>query len=304
MKNQLLDLATRPTKIVLFLLLILAISSSISASHIELQTDKEVFPLLNRRSNKIINYYQLQPGASIQVKTFEVDSLQIYTRLIMNGNKDIDYNYLVDIDGRQYKVERSAKASRITRGLNGDEISAYNTFVKKIPSDNTIVSVSNTSSYNILVKISANNVISEHRVIDYIKYSPQEYGNERTMVLRKKTYTYYEDKDGSIKLTLEGPIVLKIMSRFVFSRNYVNSKQYGYRVYSNGNLLGDYQEIAHKSPSSYLRNEEEKMLSTGDSNILKLPRGVHNLSVENRDSNLDVIFRFFISKSSIDIEEE
>jgi hypothetical protein len=281
-----------------------AFCSSLFASRIEMLDDPEVFPLLNRRSNKIINYYKLQPGASLQVKTFEVDSLQIYTRLIMNGKNSIDYNYRAEIDEASYKVDRNATASKITRGLNGDEISSYNTFVKKIPSDNTTVRVTNISSYNILVKITANNVISEHRVIDYIKYSPQEYGDERTMVLRKKTYTYYEDKAGSIKLTLEGPIVLKIMSRYVFTRNYVNRKQYGYRVFSNGNLIGDYQEVAHKSNSSYLRDEEEKMLSTGDANILKLPRGVHKLSVENPDTNLDVIFRFFISKSSIDIEEE
>jgi len=289
------------------LLLLVFLSGTLSqlfASRIELNEDDKIYPLLNRKSNKIINYYELKPGDTLHAKTFEVDSLEVYSRFIINGNKEHNYSYHIKINDEVRMVERTAAASKVTRGLNGDEVSSYNLFTAAISSDNSLVSITNKSAHKILFKISGNNVISEYRVIDYIRYSPQEYGEERVMMFDEKSYTYYAKADGSIKLVLEGPIVLKVMSRYVFSRNYVNTKKYRFRVYDNNNLIGEYEETAHKSGEAYLLDEEEKILSTGDANILKLAKGVHHLDIENRDNNLDVIFRFYISKSSVKVEQK
>jgi len=238
-----------------------------------------------------------------RAKTFEVDSLQVYSRLILNGKKEEEYSYKILVNNKPFEITRIAKKSRITRGLNGDEISGYNLYKTFINSDNSEVVITNTSQNKILFNISGNNVISDYRVIDYIRYTPQEYNEERVVLLNDTPYTYYGDSNGSIKLVLEGPIVLKIMSRIVFSRNYVNTKKYRYLVYDNDKLIGEYEEKAYKSNSAYLKDEEEKMLSTGDANILKLDRGIHNIRIENRDKHLDVIFRFYISKSSVQVEK-
>jgi hypothetical protein len=283
--------------------LLVMFNSILFASRIDLGDEGKVYPLLNRNTNKIINYYELNPGDILRAKTFEVDSLQVYSRLILNGKKEEEYSYKILVNNKPFEITRIAKKSRITRGLNGDEISGYNLYKTFINSDNSEVVITNTSQNKILFKISGNNVISDYRVIDYIRYTPQEYNEERVVLLNDTPYTYYGDSNGSIKLVLEGPIVLKIMSRIVFSRNYVNTKKYRYLVYDNDKLIGEYEEKAYKSNSAYLKDEEEKMLSTGDANILKLDRGIHNIRIENRDKHLDVIFRFYISKSSVQVEK-
>ncbi len=298
---QNLTVINRKNLIMIFLLLVM--NSILFASRIDLLDEDKVYPLLNRNTNKIINYYQLLPGETMRAKTFEVDSLKIYSRLVLNSKKEEEYSYKILVNNEPHNVTRLAKKSRTTRGLNGDEISSYNLFKTYIDSDNSDVVITNSSQNKILFKISGNNVISDHRVIDYIRYTPQEYGEERVVMLKDTPYTYYGDSNGFIKLVLEGPIVLKIMSRVVFSRNYVNTKKYRFMVYDNDKLIGEYEEKAYKSNSAYLKDEEEKMLSTGDANILKLDRGIHNLRIENRDKHLDVIFRFYISKSSVKVEE-
>lgn len=286
------------------ILLLMIFFLPLCASRIDLKKGGILYPLLNRKTNKIINYYELMPGKSMQFTTFDVDSLSVYSRVIISGRGNSNYNYQLKIADKNYIVNKSAGISKITRGLNGDKISAYNQFKKKMSPGLVNISIINSSKQPILFKVSANNVVSKHNIIDYIRYTPDVYGDERTMMIDDKEITYYSDKDGVISLVLEGPIVLKIMSRFVFSENYVNSKRYRFHVFNNGKLIGEYQESASKSNRAYLFGEDEKMLSTADANILKLSAGIHRLSIENKDKLLDVIFRLYISKTSIEIEEK
>jgi len=60
--------------------LLVMFNSILFASRIDLEDEDKVYPLLNRNTNKIINYYQLNPGDVLRAKTFEVDSLQVYSR--------------------------------------------------------------------------------------------------------------------------------------------------------------------------------------------------------------------------------
>ena len=139
--------------------LLVMFNSTLFASRIDLGDEGKVYPLLNRNTNKIINYYELNPGDILRAKTFEVDSLQVYSRLILNGKKEEEYSYKILVNNKPFEITRIAKKSRITRGLNGDEISGYNLYKTFINSDNSEVVITNTSQNKILFKISGNNIL-------------------------------------------------------------------------------------------------------------------------------------------------
>lgn len=282
---------------------ILLAFQTLFASRVAIENGK-IYPLLNRKSDKIINYYELKPNETINIKTFEVDTLEVYTRVEMSNKKEVDYKYEIEINNKKLLQKKSARYSNVTRGLNGAMISTYNKFSEEIYNGNTNVRIKNICKQIILLKVGGNNVISEHKVIDYIRFTPDNYGDSRIMKMGDKEYTYYDDKSGKIMLALEGPIVLKVMSRYVFSMDEVNSMDYQFKIFDNQNLIGEYKEKAFRSKKAFLVNEVDKNISNADANVLKFSSGMHHISIQNYSAEMDVIFRFYISKSSIEIEEK
>ena len=154
-----------------------------------------------------------------------------------------------------------------------------------------------------LIKISADNITKSNREIEYIYFSPASYEEEKVIEIDEKSYTYYSAVSQNIRLTLEGPIYLKIVSRLIFENGLTKRYNYRFDVFDNGKLFSTFEEVAHKSLKAIFPEEQKKTPSTGDVNVLKLPAGIHHLEIKDIDLNRELIFRFYISKSSVRILE-
>ena len=97
---------------------------------------------------------------------------------------------------------------------------------------------------------------------------------------------------------------MKIISRILFDTNYITNLGYRYQVFDKREFLTEFIEKAYKSKSGWIRNEPDIIPSTGDVNIIKLPAGIHHISIENKDKNKELIFRFYINKASVEIEKQ
>ncbi|RLC58167.1 MAG: hypothetical protein DRH89_01735 [Candidatus Cloacimonadota bacterium] len=273
------------------------------AADIRYDSDPDEFLIYNRRNSKIYNYFLLKPAENISCTLVNVDSLTVYSRVVINNGSEINYQYKARIGNEELILDKSAKLSDSTRGVNGESISSYNKYKTKIYEEKTNFSITNISQNNLIFKISGNNVVSSNKEIDYIRFTPNFYGDVKTLILDEKEYTYYTPKSDKIQLTLEGPIVLKIISRMLFDTNYINNSGYRFRVFDNRDFFAEFTEEAYKSKNSWVENEPDIIPSTGDVNIIKLPAGIHHLSIENKDKNKELIFRFYINKASVEIEK-
>jgi len=277
------------------------ITLCLMASGIQYNSNPDEFLIYNRRNSKIYNYFLLKPAESTSCVLINIDSLSVFSRAIINNGTSIDYQYKVRIGNEELILNKSAKLSDSSRGVNGENISSYNKYVTKIYEGKVNFSITNISNNDLVFKISGNNIVTSNREIDYIRYTPIFYGDVKTLVLDEKEYTYYVPKSGKIQLTIEGPIVLKIISRMLFNTNYINNSGYRFRVFDNRDYFAEFTEEAYKSKRNWIKNEPDIIPSTGDVNIIKLPVGIHHISIENKDKNKDLIFRFFINKASVDI---
>lgn len=291
-------------KKVLLLLALLGITLSIMAVDIRYNSDPDDFLIYNRRNSKIYNYFLLKPTESISCALINIDTLSVFSRAIMNNGSSIEYQYKVRIGDEELILNKSAKLSDSSRGVNGENISNYNKYVTKIYEGRVNLLITNISKNDLLFKISGNNIVTSNKEIDYIRYTPIFYGDVKTLVLNEKEYTYYAPKAGKIQLTLEGPIVLKIISRMLFDTNYINNSGYRFRVFDNRDYFAEFTERAYKSKGSWVKNKPDMTPSTGDVNIIKLPAGIHHISIENKDKSKDLIFRFFINKASVEIGKQ
>lgn len=288
-------------KKVLLSLALLGITLSIIAAEIRYNSELEEFLIYNRRNSKIYNYFLLKPTESISCALINIDTISVFSRAIINNGSSIEYQYKVRFRNEELILNKSAKLSDSSRGVNGENISSYNKYVTKIYEGRVNLSITNISKNDLVFKISGSNVVTSNKEIEYIRFTPNFYGDVKTLVLDEKEYTYYTPKSDKIQLTLEGPIVLKIISRMLFNTNYINNSGYRFRVLDNREFFAEFTEKAYKSKSGWIGNEPDMIPSTGDVNIIKLPAGIHHISIEDKDENRNLIFRFYINKASIEI---
>ena len=283
---------------------LLGITLVLMAADIRFNTDPDEFLIYNRRNSKIYNYFLLKPNDSISCELINIDTLNVYSRAIINKGTSIKYNYKIKIGNEDIILNKSAELSEYSRGVNGESITSYNKYVTEIYEGKVNLSITNTSKYDLVFKISSNKLTSSNKEIDYIRFTPNFYGDVKTLVLDEKEYTYYTTKSDKIQLTLEGPIVLKIISRMIFDTNYINNSGYKFSVLDNREPFAELTEQAYKSEKSWIKNEPDVIPSTGDVNIIKLPSGIHHICIEDKDKSKDLIFRFYINKASVEIEKQ
>ncbi len=262
------------------------------------------FSIFNSKASKIIKYFLILPEEEIKIKTSNIDSLKIYSRLILEEDYKLSYKYLFIINGEEKEVERSARVSDVSRGLAGEKISTFNKYVFKFDKDINNIVIRNISNQKLLIKTCDNTIRTKNIENEYIAISPQNSYDVRVLLINDKEYTYYIPKSREIRLLLEGPVLLKIISRLVFDNPIVKKYNYRFELYDNEELLTIFQEEAHKSAKAVFADYKDKIPSTGDVNIVKLSKGIHHITIKDCDANRELIFRFYINKSAVGVIEE
>ncbi len=284
-------------KIIIFVILIISLNF-LFAGQIKYDKDYKKHKLYNKDTKKILNYFLILPGDEIKFTTFDVDTISIFTRII--NDKILTYQYKIYFNSTSKTITKTSKPSQISRTLKGESVSSYNKYVRTLDSKNKII-IENISKEELLVKVSADKAEKSIKNVEYVKFSPEFYESEKIISIDEKSYTYYTSGSNKIRFVLEGPVLIKIISRLIFDDILNNNLGYEFKVFDNGKEITSFTERAHKSRKAIILEMKDKTISTGDVNILELPAGVHNISLEDIDSNRNLIFCFYINKSSIGI---
>jgi hypothetical protein len=216
-------------------------------------------------------------------------------------DRTIDYQYSISVNGRNQVVQRTARPSKITKSISGEKVSSYNSFLKGLSNEISSIRITNTSDYDLLFKVTGNNTLANLQPIDYIRYSPYKFNSRVNLEIDDKTYTYFTANPQSIEFNLEGPIYLKVISRLLFDDTINSSYDYRYILLLDDIMYSEYKETAHKSLKALLKEDDSVIPSTGDVNIVKIPDGLHKITIKAPDINREVLFRLFISKSAVEM---
>ena len=285
----------------LFIIILLFIAGSLFAGQIKFNNQTNEFPLFNRNNSKIYKYYLVEPGGKLDFTCKGADSLIILSRVLIEDNSSLEYQYSLNRAGESKRVIKQAKESTVTRGIGGEIVSSYNKLALKVKNYNERFEIYNISGSKIIFKLNADIANTSNNAIEYIRFTPNYYEVEKVIQINDKTYTYYSSADQPMELTLEGPVVLKIISRLIFDSNFVNKKKYRYQVFDNDVLIAEFTEDAYKSKDAILVDDTNRIPSTGDVNIITLEKGIHKIKIKDGAINRDVILRLYISKSSVEI---
>lgn len=285
----------------LFPLIFILLPKLVFSSLIQFGKDYTKFKIYNKENNKIINYIYLKPGEKLKFKTIDVDTLIIFSRVTID--EKTAYTYQLKTTGTKKDIIKKIKQSDTSQGLHGERISAFNKIIFVPSAKQSNFQIKNTSSSQLLVRITSKELRNGTRKMEYIKYSPQAYEDEIMIFIGGKSYTYYQPQNGCIRLNLNGPVLLKIISRVLLPAGSTGKSEYYYQIFEKGEMQNQFFESAGISKKASLDPEENYFPTSGDKNIIYLEEGPHELTLICEPGR-DVIFRFYINKSSVEIIQE
>ena len=326
------------TKIISLIItsLLLTITFTLTAGNIKYNNNPEKFKAFNKKSKKIITYYKIQPGKTLSVSLNKLSEVSILSRVLLNNfdsNARVNsYSYSINFNNSLNSVStvtKILKTSNSTYGLGGEIISAYNKYKidlnvyngsnknsskrKYVLNKNlkNKLEIKNISKYPVLYKlVSKDIVISKKNEVEYIHFIPKSFNKEIEIVNGEKKYNYFtsstmKNKEKILNFKLEGPVILKIVSRMLFSddKNFTESSAYEFNIYDNDSLIVNFNEKCIKSRKTTVSGDNKITPSKGTTNIIKFDKGIHNIEIEAPSLNRDLAFRFYINKKAISMKK-
>jgi len=326
------------TKIISLIITLLIIINTfiLHAGTVKYNNAPEKFKVFNKKSKKIITYYKVMPGKILSISTNRLNEVSILSRVLIDTKTNINsYTYSVNFNNSLNSVStvtKLVKPSSSTYGLGGEIVSAFNKYridlkvYTNIIDNNSLgknaskfklnrslqnkLEIRNVSNYTILYKVTSKDIIkSKKDIVEYIHFTPNIYNKEIEITNGEKNYNYFtssnkEEKDKLLSLQLEGPVILKIVSRMLFSddKNFTESSGYEYNILNNDSMLVNFNEKCIKSRKTTILGNNSITPSRGTTNIIKLEKGIHNITIEAPNPNRDLAFRFYINKKSISMK--
>jgi len=122
---------------------------------------------------------------------------------------------------------------------------------------------------------------------------PMVFQTNRTVVVSGKDISYYDLNHGRpLQLEMEGPQILRILSRLLFESQMGELESYRIRVKSGRKVLGTYYMSTERSSDSTVEGQSDKVPGKWRTCEVTIPKGKHVISVELVEKERSVLTRF------------
>ncbi|MDP8220437.1 MAG: hypothetical protein P9X26_03770 [Candidatus Stygibacter frigidus] len=278
-------------KILFLLIFILLVILVINAGQ-----KQDRYYVFSASSGKMFRYYKLMPGEKYTWESATPDSITVISRLIINSVDAQQYSYDAVYDGDTHAVTRNITPSKVSRGVNGDKVSSWNSYRFDLTMPTRKLVISNSSGHQMLVKVNPDKKgVKKHKTeSQYIAYPPDYYDDSFDILVNDKAYTYYQGATNGIELDLQGPLNLKIINRLIVDN--VELLSFDWKVMlDNQEIL----EVADSLPySTSCLADSSSIVTQGKSNIINIPKGRHTIKIEDIQPR-GILYRLYISKSAV-----
>jgi len=278
-------------KILFLLIFILLVILVINAGQ-----KQDRYYVFSASSGKMFRYYKLMPGEKYTWESTSPDSITVISRLIINSANDEQYSYEAIYDGEIHTVTRNIKPSKVSRGVNGDKVSSWNSYRFNLTMPGKKLVISNSSGHQMLVKVNPDKKkVKKHKTeSEYIAYPPDYYDDSYDILVNEHTYTYYQGKNSGIALDLQGPLNLKIINRLIVDN--VELLSFNWKVMLDNEEILEVEDSLPYSTSCLA--DSSSIVTQGRSNIINIPKGKHTIKIEDIHPQ-GILYRLYISKSAV-----
>jgi len=122
---------------------------------------------------------------------------------------------------------------------------------------------------------------------------PMVFQTNRTVVVSGKDISYYDLNHGRpLQLEMDGPQILRILSRLLFESQMGELESYRIRVKSGRKVLGTYYMSTERSSDSTVEGQSDKVPGKWRTCEVTIPEGKHVISVELVEKERSVLTRF------------
>jgi hypothetical protein len=122
---------------------------------------------------------------------------------------------------------------------------------------------------------------------------PMVFQTNSTVVVSGKDISYYDLNHGRpLQLEMEGPKILRILSRLLFESQMGELESYRIRVKSRRKVLGTYYMSTERSSDSTVEGQSDKVPGKWRTCEVTIPEGKHVISVELVEKERSVLTRF------------
>ncbi|MCF7919525.1 MAG: hypothetical protein K9N06_06405 [Candidatus Cloacimonetes bacterium] len=253
-----------------------------------------IYYLFNNNTGKLYRYYHLMPGEKYSGSIVDADSLIVYSRLILDADIPAAYSYQFSTGNFEDIVTRKISPSSSSRGVSGSKVSAWNSYKYFPMPEDKKFNIINDSDRELLVKVTLPDQKTYRKKTEFIAYPPDRAADSIQLLNKDNDYTYYlADKDG-ISMQLEGPLLLKVISRLIV-------KDVEFLSYSWAAYLDEEEILTVDAAAPYSKTclaDSSSIVTRGKVNILKVPAGIHTIKIMDLEPD-EIIYRFYLNKTAI-----
>lgn len=265
----------------------LFISVSLTAGN----SENNKFYLFNQNTEKFYSYYLLESGESYYKNIADSDSIVVYTRILNPAPEMDSYSYNIKTSKYQDDVTKKIRMSKSTSAVSGEKVSSWNSYkYYTLPSDKDFL-VKNTANARLLVKISKPGSKTKSKSPEFIAYPPDDYSEIVRVNINDKDYKYYDADADGIEVQIEGPALLKVISRLIVDK--VDNLSYSWEATMDGAIVTAANAVSPYSGSALSDNSSK--VTKGVVHLIEIPSGIHQLSIKDVEPDA-ILYRLYLKK--------
>lgn len=202
-------------------------------------------------------------------------------QLVVDNEEPIKINH-------RYKLQKSIRSVQ-----HPSHYYTYsgNYFINIKDGDHTLTMSANADQkYPVLLRVIKKGKTSLNNMHEL---QPMVFQTNRTVVVSGKDISYYDLNHGRpLQLEMEGPQILRILSRLLFESQMGELESYRIRIKSGRKVLGTYYMSTERSSDSTVEGQSDKVPGKWRTCEVTIPEGKHVISVELVEKERSVLTRF------------
>lgn len=271
-----------------------------------LQTDSKV--LINE-SGHIKSYYSLQAGNSSVVLIKGPGTLRLITRAVLkHANEKIGYSFSYSVDGGDYTRAEFYNIEN-PRGVSFQNKSSGRPGIMKTteielgPGDHSIEFKSGKNSPSILMRYYFKK--NKSKKIKWVMLSPSPSCEPVDLVIRENVIHYYRfSETRPLKISINGPTVLRIMTRFENHYNMKGRINYRIQLKERNKIIHTYLLSSVYSEVTTYRHNSKLVPGKAREFYIQVPPGRHHYTIIPLDKDKNTILaRILFPKKHVKLEE-
>ena len=271
-----------------------------------LKPDQAPPPVKVLVQGRLLNYYPLDQGATLELTVQGPETLRVLSRVEFGRDSTDEKSYYVRYErGDGKKGHIGCKATATAGAILADSQSVHlgNARIAyiEVPSGQHSYRFSRESKdkeklyFRFYVQSSDMEAQSQNVI-----FTPAKYTAAVNLIVKEEQSTYYRvGPQDSVTVSLIGPTTMQVLSRLEFDATMVADQKFLIRVYEDGKPKQIIPFRSQPSDIADYQGRSDKIAGKADKLFVEVPRGKHEYAFEIINDGHSALMRFFIPRKAL-----